>query len=218
MEDEEDFPVRSFSFYSKTKGKGEISKVLVSASTLSSCYGLSLFPELSKIGSIYCTSTESGVSTTNIVASLYKINSVLFINTSEKLRPDSSISFAEFLIAENWLIGEITVLDSFSENEYIGSLHNRVRFIQTTTAKRIKPEEGLEPGNSLKGVSAAVIMASEVHKLNSVCLVGITFSYELCEENLRVFSSLSEKLGLESNIPRAISKVEQEKYKHQIYS
>ena len=88
MEDEEDFPVRSFSFYSKTKGKGEISKVLVSASTLSSCYGLSLFPELSKIGSIYCTSTESGVSTTNIVASLYKINSVLFINTSEKLRPD----------------------------------------------------------------------------------------------------------------------------------
>ena len=216
-EDEDDYPVPSYSFTIIPNLKPEIVKVLISSSILTSCYGLSLFPESTKIGHISCKILQASIKTSLQVASLYYSNGILFINTNEKLRSELAIHFIEHLFSSNWINEDIIVLDSINESEFVGNLENRVQYIHINDrlSTNLYP---LNPGNSLKGISAAVIMGCEAHKIKGTCVVGVTYSYELCPENILLYSQLNDVFRLESNISNAISRIEQEKYKHQIYS
>jgi hypothetical protein len=217
MDEDDDYPPSVYTFSVVSKLKPQVTKVLVSSSLLSSCYGLSLFPESTKIGHIQCKITISNTTSSLQVASLYYTNSVLYINSNEKLRQEFSLHLAEYLITEKWVLGEVIVLDTICENEFVGSLSDRLRVLKSKRALN-DPYPALDPGNSIKGFSAAVVIASGFHGINAVCFIGITYSYELCHENLQVFYPLSAQLNLESNIPSGISRIEQERYKHQVYS
>ena len=217
MEDEEDCPIPSYTFSVFCSSKPSISRVLISSSHLTACYGLSLFPESTKLGTIQCRIVHGSTLTTQQVASLYFSNSILYINTNEKLRDEMAIEFTDFLHCENWISGEITALDSICDSEFVGRPGNRVRCVCSSAAE-CTGIQGLEPGNKVKGVSAAVLITSEAHHLNGKCIVGITQSYELCGENLMAFAAITQQYGLHSNVDAAIRRVEQERFKHQIYS
>lgn len=217
MEDEDNYPVPCYTFSIVASQKPEISQVLISSSLLTSCYGLSLFKESSKIGQVSVRISNTITVSTLQVATLYCSNSILFINPNEKLRSEFAIHFTEYLFTENWLCGDITVLDSICENDFIGKPSSLPRYI-FSSAITTQTGSRLESGNSLKGISAAVMLTCEANNLKGKCIISITSSYELCEENLQSFSVVSNTLALASHIPSAIYRIEQERYKHQIYS
>ena len=217
MEEEEDHPIPSYTFSVICSSKPTICRVLISSSHLTACFGLSLFPESTKLGTIQCRIVHGSTLTNLQVATLYSSNSILYINTSEKLRDEMAIPFTDYLHSENWLSGEITAVFSISESEFVGRPGSRVRCVCAAAAD-CTGLQGLEPGNVVKGVSAAVLTTSEAYQLNGKCVVGITESYELCGENLMAFAVIAQQYGLHSNVDAAIRRVEQEKFKHQIYS
>lgn len=205
----------SYTFKYLLKARPSVSTIILTSSPLSSSLGLGAFPEASKIGTISCTKTVGNVKTTLSIATLYHSNAFLYINTNEKLRPEFSIDFIESLIAEGLFQGHAVIFDSICESEYVGDKRSRIKNIYSKAAGQASD---LDPGNSLKGVVAAALIAGEVHGLNVRCIVGIPESYELNIENLRIFQTATEEISLNVNWLNGIHRYEQEKFKHQIYS
>jgi hypothetical protein len=211
---EEKTPPTSYTFKLLLKSRPSHNFTLLSSPSTSHI-GLSGFSESSKLGSITCWKTSNGVKTNLMISTLYSANNVLYINTNEKLRPEFSIEFTEFLIKEGLFQGTVTVLDSVCKSDYLGSQESNIRFLHSKTAGY---RNDLQPGNSVKGVVAAVLLAAEVHGFQAVVALAVLESYELCVENSNVFEQVFNGLGLDVNWISGINRFEQERFKHQIYS
>lgn len=206
-----------YTFTIKPDSRPAYSRILVTTSPVSSCFGLSLFPENTKFATVSVTIENKGPKTSLQIANLYVNNGVLYINASEKLRPEFAVNFVEFLNTAGWLGSEVISLDSTSEFEYVGSLGSRLKCLCSKTWA-CSCENSLDPGNSFQGLCGALLMAAQVYNYPVKCILGVTSGYELSKENVSIFSSLSNDFGLSCNIIQGITRYEQEKYKHQIYS
>ena len=213
---EDKTPPPSYSFKLLLKSRPPHSSVLLSTPSTSHI-GLSGFPESCKLGSITCWKTVGSLKTFLSIAAVYFQNGVLYINTNEKLRPEFSIEFTEYLVSEGLLSGQVTIIDSASHSDYVGNTSENIKSMSSPATGR-SSSNNLDTGNSLKGIAAAVLLAGEVHGLWVRVLLGILPSFELCLENSRVFERVFEELAIEANWLSGINRFEQERFKHQVYS
>jgi hypothetical protein len=213
---EDKTPPPSYTFKLLIKIRPTHSSVLISTPSTSHI-GLSGFPESCKLGSLTCYKTVGSLKTFLSIASIYFRDGVLYINTNEKLRPEFSIEFIEFLVSEGFLTGQVTVIDSVGHSDYVGNISENIKSMNSPVTGRSNLNN-LDPGNSLKGIAAAALLAGEVHGLWVRVLLGILPSYELCVENSRVFGKVFEELNIEPFWMSGINRFEQEKFKHQVYS
>jgi hypothetical protein len=217
MEDKKEKPKPpSYSFSVSASDQPAISRVIVTASVLASSLGLGSFAETDRIGTVSCTISRVSLKTNIQVASLFYNSSTLCIVTTEKLRPEFAVRWAGFMAESGWIKGQVVVFDSIYVNDFVGRAENKLQTLATSAFGH--GSSSLEPGNSLKGASAAVLMACEAQGISAVCYVGVHESYELCEENAAVFNPALSALGLVCDLQRGVNKAEQLKPKHQIYS